>query len=286
MTGKRFNRPFILLVFFCFAVYGMACRSTAGMAEVNWKKTRVLVYTKNGKGFVHDNIPSAIAAFKKMGTDHGFAVDVSEDPSVFTDENLGKYDALVFASTNNEVFDTDAQKVAFMRYIQSGGGFMGVHSAIGTERKWTWFKMMIGGTFSWHAKFQQFSVQVIDPKHPSMANVPKVWTREDECYFSKEIYPGIKTLMAHDVSSLKIVNDTILTKNQGSFGNNYPAVWYQHFDGGHIWFTSLGHHMRDYAEPVFVNHLYEGLRWVVSQSGRRDLSKAYATSPATPVRYE
>jgi type 1 glutamine amidotransferase len=82
------------------------------------------------------------------------------------------------------------------------------------------------------------------------------------------------------------VNDTILTKNQGSFGNNYPAVWYQHFDGGHIWFTSLGHHMRDYAEPVFVNHLYEGLRWVVSQSGGRDLSKAYATSPATPVRYE
>ncbi|RPD38383.1 ThuA domain-containing protein [Chitinophaga barathri] len=266
----------------------MACSSAAGISgsDVNWKKTRVLVYTKNGKGFVHDNIPSAVAAFQKMGTDHGFAVDVSEDPAVFNDANLGKYDALIFTSTNNDVFDTDAQKVSFMRYIQSGGGFMGVHSAIGTERKWTWFKMMIGGTFSWHAKYQKFTLQVIDPKHPSMTNVPKVWERPDECYFSKEMYPGIKTLIAHDVSSLKDVNDTVLTKNQGSFGNNYPAVWYQDFDGGHIWFTSLGHNKLDYAEPVFVNHLYEGLRWVVSQSGNRNLSKAYATSPGTPVRYE
>ncbi len=104
----------------------------------------------------NDNIPSAVAAFKKMGTDHGFAVDVSEDLSVFTDENLGKYDALVFASTNNEVFDTDAQKSGFHALYSIRRRVYGVHSAIGTERGWTWFKMMIGGTFSWHAKSSNF----------------------------------------------------------------------------------------------------------------------------------
>ncbi len=122
-----------------------ACASQRGtQGSVNWNQKKILVFTKNGKGFVHDNIADAAAAFKKMGTDHGFSVDVSNDASVFTEPNLSRYDALVFTSTNNDVFDTDAQKVALMRYIQSGGGFMGVHSAIGTERKWDWFKWMIG----------------------------------------------------------------------------------------------------------------------------------------------
>ncbi|WP_341842083.1 ThuA domain-containing protein [Chitinophaga caseinilytica] len=285
MKVKRFPARGILLISCLFLL--TACASQrAPQGTVNWKQKKVLVFTKNGKGYVHDNIPDAAAAFKKMGTDHGFAVDVTDDASVFSESRLAQYDALVFTSTNNDVFDTDAQKVALMRYIQSGGGFMGVHSAIGTERKWDWFKRMIGGTFAWHAKFQRFRVVAVDPAHPSLKDVPKVWEREDECYFSKEMYGGIHPILAHDSKSLQDVNDTVLTKNQGSFGNYYPAAWYQHFDGGFVWFTSLGHHKRDYTDPVFVNHLYQGLHWLVGQTARRNPSKAYATSPETPVDYQ
>lgn len=285
MKDKRFPARGILLISCLFLL--TACASQRAMqGAVNWKQKKVLVFTKNGKGFVHDNIADAAAAFKKMGADHGFAVDVSDDAAVFSESNLARYDALIFTSTNNDVFDTDAQKVALMRYIQSGGGFMGVHSAIGTERKWDWFKRMIGGTFSWHAKYQKFRLVVTDPTHPSLKDVPKVWEREDECYFSKEMYAGIHTLMAHDVSSLTDVNDTVLLRNQGSYGNYYPAAWYQHFDGGYVWFTSLGHRKSDYSDPVFVNHLYQGLHWLVGRTGARDQAKAYATAPSTPVDYQ
>ena len=37
------------------------------MATVNWKKVKVLVYTKNGKGYVHDNIPNAVACIQHLG---------------------------------------------------------------------------------------------------------------------------------------------------------------------------------------------------------------------------
>jgi hypothetical protein len=70
------------------------------------------------------------------------------------------------------VFATDAQRLAFRRYIEGGGGFVGVHSVTGTERHWPWFKMMVGETFSWHAKFQPFRVLNIASSHPSMKNVP------------------------------------------------------------------------------------------------------------------
>lgn len=116
--------------------------------KVNWKKISVLVYTKNGKGYVHENIPSAVTCIQELGKQHGFRVDTSSNTSVMTENNLKKYSLLIFPSTNNDVFDSDAQRLAFRRYIEAGGGFVGIHSVTGTERNWKWFKMMLGGTFA------------------------------------------------------------------------------------------------------------------------------------------
>src|SRR5580658_2157119 len=112
---------------------------------------RVLVYTRNytpdGKGYVHDNIASSVEAIKKMGAEKGFAVDVSDDPAVFTEANLKQYAALVFSNSNNQAFSTDDQHNAFKHYIESGGGFVGIHSASGSERDWPYFQQVLGGKF-------------------------------------------------------------------------------------------------------------------------------------------
>jgi len=240
------------------------------------KNSRVLVYTKNGKGYVHDNIASAVASIKEMGVENHFSVDVSDDPSVFTEANLKNYQFLIFTSTNNDVFDTDNQRVQFRRYIEAGGGFVGVHSVTGTERNWTWFKMMLGETFSWHATFQKFSIKKLDNTHPSMQGVPAIWEREDECYFGKELYPGIKVLMAHQLSSLNPSQTELIQKNAGSYANYFPAVWYQQFDGGNIWVTALGHSKESYQDPVYKNHLLQGIRFIANQFKGLDYSKAHA----------
>lgn len=253
--------------------------------KVNWKKVKVLVYTKNGKGYVHDNIPSAVKAIQKLGTEKGFQVEVSEDPSVFTENNLKQYTFLLFPSTNNDVFDTDQQRVAFRRYIEAGGGFVGLHSVIGTERNWAWFKMMLGGTFVWHPKFQPLHIKVIDNQHPSVSGMPSVWTKEDECYFMKEIYPGIRVVMAHDLAAMNPNEkdlERIKTLSE-NFSAYYPAVWYQEFDGGSIWITTLGHNKKDYEDPMYLNHIFQGMTYVAGRAARLDFSKAYATGRDTPL---
>jgi uncharacterized protein len=255
---------------------------------IGWNKVSVLVYTKNGKGYVHDNIPSAVSCIQKLGRQYGFKVDTSADASVMTEQNLKRYTLLVFPSTNNDVFDTDAQRLAFRRYIEAGGGFVGIHSVTGTERNWKWFKMMLGGTFSWHAKFQKFSVKVIDPLHPSVQGLPKVWEKEDECYFAKELYPGSKTIMAHDITTLN-TSDTaqsnLIKKNAGGFSELYPAVWTNDFDGGRTWCTVLGHDKKDYTDPVYVQHIFQGISYIAGSVKKLDYSKAYADSRDTPLRY-
>ncbi len=242
------------------------------------KNSQVLVYTKNGKGYVHDNIASAVISIKELAAANSFIVDVSDDPAVFNENNLKKYALLIFTSTNNDVFDTDEQRLAFRRYIEAGGGFVGVHSVTGTERNWKWFKMMIGETFSWHAKGQKFNVKNIDPTHPSMKGVPAVWEREDECYFGKELYPGMKVLMVHDLHTLQTDQADLILKNAGSFANYYPAVWYQNFEGGNIWITTLGHSKESYQDPVYKNHLLQGIKFVANQYKGINYSNAHAVN--------
>jgi len=115
---------------------------------------RVLVYSQT-LGFRHDSIPDGIAAIEKLGADNGFGVDATEDPSAFTDQNLSQYKAVIWLSTTGDVLNTDEQ-AAFQRYIEAGGGFVGIHAG-GTDTEcapagcpagdgdWPWFRGLAGG---------------------------------------------------------------------------------------------------------------------------------------------
>ena len=275
-----------------FAVVIVAVIFTCSAPDVaaqkaNLKNVKILVYTKNGKGYVHDNIPYAVKCIQKLGLENGFKVDVSDTPTVFTENNLKQYTLLLFPSTNNDVFETDEQRLVFRRYIQSGGGFVGLHSVTGTERNWKWFKMMVGGSFVWHAKNQKFNVKVIEPTHPTVQGLPKVWEKKDECYFAKELYPGTKVVMAHDITSLdwNTADSTKIRQFSAPFSELYPAVWHHQFDGGNIWITALGHDKENYEDPTYIRHIFQGITFIAGQAKKLDVSKAYADSRDTPVRF-
>lgn len=267
----------LLLAVFLFCSCSVSRNS--GNEKVDWHNINVLVYTKNGKGYVHDNIPAAVASIREMGAQHGFNVEVSDDPAIFTEENLKKYNALIFTSTNNDVFDTEAQKVAFMRYTQAGGGFVGIHSVTGTERKWDWFKRLVGGTFVRHAPMQKFKQLIVDKNHLSTSFLPEHWENEDECYYITTINPDIHVLLAHDLST---VNDKA---KPDIYGNSFPSAWCHEFDGGRQWYTALGHRGAMYSDPLFRKHILGGIQWVVQGNRKLDYSKATATTPDAPLPY-
>ena len=258
-----------LLVFILLVIFSLTINAQL-------KNKHVLIFTKNGKGYVHENIPASIAALQKLGIENGFTTDTTTNSALFTDANLKKYDAIIFSNTNNDVFDSEEQRVAFMRYIQAGGGFMGIHSASGTERKWKWFKLMLGGTFLRHPPFQPFTVHVLDKKHPAVKKLSSQWETSDECYFFKEINPSIKVLLASDISTVKEADSS---KNviPDVFGNRYPASWCQEFDGGKIFYTALGHSKEDYSNATYMAHILEALKWVTDKP-KPDYKKAKAKS--------
>lgn len=268
-----------IMLFFYFTSAG-AQKKSVQEYKVKWKNISVLVYTKNGKGYIHDNRAACTAAIQEIGKQQGFKVDVSDDVASMTEDNLKKYTLVIFNNTNNETFDTDEQKVAFMRYVQAGGGFVGIHSATGSERQWPWFKRLIGASFLRHAKHQPFKEIIIDDTHPSTSFLPKIWQRDDECYFFKEYNPDIHVLIVHDLPPLD-------DKDKPTYygGTSSPSVWCHEFDGGRQWYTSLGHDSATYAEPEFQKHILGGIIWVIGKNKPLDYSKARAKNPDDPLPY-
>lgn len=224
---------------------------------------RVLIFNKNGKGFVHDNIAAATKALQEITAAAGIESEVSVDPTVFTDDHLKRFKAVVFNNTNNETVDTDDQKAAFQRYIRGGGGFVGIHSATGSERKWPWYWDLIGGSFLWHTPRQDFTIKVLDPAHPSTAFLTSpTWAwKDDEFYFMKSVPDGRHILLAGDLDSLKQKGNKPEVLAAGP--NPYPLAWCRTFDGGRTWYTALGHKPEHYSDPAFRQHLLGGIQWAM-----------------------
>ena len=79
---------------------------------------------------------------------------------MFNDSTLKNYSAVIFLCTTGDVLNY-LQEAAFERYIQAGGGFVGVHAATDTEYDWGWYGRLVGGLFFLatriHEAFQMFS---------------------------------------------------------------------------------------------------------------------------------
>jgi len=128
---------------------GMTGAVTAAAEPVSsLHDTSVLVFSKTA-GFRHDSIPDGIAAIQAMGEQNGFHVEATEDAGAFTADNLSRFAAVVFLSTTGDVLNAE-QQTAFEDYVNSGGGFAGVHAAADAEYDWHWYGQLVGGYFRNH----------------------------------------------------------------------------------------------------------------------------------------
>lgn len=230
----------------------------------------VLIYQRNGKGFIHDNLAASAQALREIAADLKVDADISPNASVFTAENLKRYQAIIFANSNNEAFETEEQRAAFQRFLQGGGGFMGLHSSTGSERNWNWFQHMQGGRFLRHSPMQTFTVRVVDRSHSGTAHFPESWQWTDECYFFTNINPGIRVLLTMELTSLR---DPKLSVEPGQKVDGlFPLAWCHESDGGRRFYTSLGHRIEHYSDPIFREHLRGGLCWVLRLKNKTESS--------------
>lgn len=214
---------------------------------------RILVFSKT-TGYRHESIGVGKLAIMKLGHENGFAVDTTEEASLFTDANLANYDAVVFLSTTHDVLN-DEQQQALVDFIHAGKGFVGIHAAADTEYDWPWYGKMLGAWFQSHPKQQEAKATETEAGAAffKKSDMPKVWTRFDELYNYKEISPDIKPLYLLDESSYQ----------GGEDGDFHPIVWMHDFEGGRVFYTGFGHTDESYSDKLFLSQLLTGINYAI-----------------------
>ena len=186
-----------------------------------------------------------------------------ENPGSITDKNLEQFQVIIFLNTTGNIFDSTQQKV-MERYIQSGKGFVGIHSASDTEYDWPWYNKLVGRMFHIHPAIQTAKVNILDPNFPGLQGFSnnKLWT--DEWYeFGPEKTPDLHYVLSIDESSYNPKVEWGPKKGLG-MGKLHPVAWYHNYDGGRSFYTALGHMPSVYSEPAFLDHLYAGIFWAAT----------------------
>jgi len=252
---KQFN--FLVLIILVFGFLG--CQKGKD------REKKILVFSKT-EGWVHASIPAGKQAIMEMGLREGFQVDTSENANVFNQEDLSQYSAVIFLNTTEDILNYQQQS-HFERYIQAGGGFVGIHAAADTEYHWPWYGKLVGAYFDSHPNdpnVREATCDVIDHGHIASDSLPDSFQKIDEFYNYKNINPNLNVLVTLDES----------TYEGGTNGAFHPITWYHEYDGGRAFYTGFGHTDETYSEPEFLKILSGGIAYAIGDNKPLDYSLA------------
>ncbi|MEN9734914.1 MAG: hypothetical protein RLZ45_2909 [Verrucomicrobiota bacterium] len=236
-------------------------------AEAAPKKVILVTATK---GFRHSSIPTAENVVTTLGKTSGAftVVDVvrggangQDDAEVrekLALDRLNAVDGVIFANTTGDLAIPD--RPGFLKWLEAGHAFIGMHSCSDTFHGFPAFIEMLGGEFLTHDA--QVGIQAInqDPKHPATRALGPTYDVYDEIYifksFNRNKVHGLLGLDAHP---------------NHKFPGDYPVAWCRQAGSGRVFYTSLGHREDVWTSATYQKHLLGGIRWALGlDSGSAD----------------
>lgn len=237
----KFTKTLILFL-------GYSIIATSTLAQTS----KILVFSKTN-GYRHESIEPGLAAIKRLGTTNGFEVVYSEDSMIFS-QPLDSYNAVIFLNTTGDILN-DSQQIAFTKFIENGGGFVGIHSATDTEYDWSWYNQLVGAYFESHPPGTEIAKLTPTKAHASTTHLPKKWMKADEWYNFKSF----------DFENIVILTVDEKSYKGGTMDGSHPISWYKSVKNGRSWYTALGHTVESYEDTNFLQHLLGGINYALGK---------------------
>jgi uncharacterized protein len=237
-----------------------------------------------GKAPVRDPKKDTDESFSKKSADYSTALAAFNEANKTWNEKvtahlaqhmsaakLKQYDGYIFANTTGDLPLPD--KDALINEIESGKGFMAMHSGGDTYHRFSRYVQMLGGIFDGHPWHEPVTMRIEDSSHPATAPwKEKTFEITDEIYQYKEYNRADK----HVLISLDPSNETTRAKKKDKEGkeqtffqrgkradNDYAVSWLRQQGKGRVFYTSLGHREEVWQNPVYQDHLIGGIKWAL-----------------------
>jgi uncharacterized protein len=235
------------------------------------RKRRILVFEKVTG--VHDRpaIEAARAAVQRIAAKREWAVAVTDRGGAIHPAILDKVDVVVWNNVSGDVL-TLTQRQALRRFVENGGGFVGIHSAAGDPNYyWKWYAdTLIGARFVGHPPNFQDARIVIDERAGSIARgLPASWTMNDEWYSFAE---SARASGSHVIATL---DETTYSPKSGSRDltmGDHPIAWSRCVDNGRSFYSAIGHRPEGYTNTQLMALLENGLAWASGEGESRCMS--------------
>lgn len=226
-------------------------------------KMNLLLYSQTNE-YRHESIPTGIRAISQLAEQNNWEVFASEDSSMFKPKKLDNFDLVIFLNTSGNLF-TEKEKDAFKNYIEKGGKLLAIHTGTFTETNWPWFVDAVGGIFIGHPPTQKATVIIEDQTHPTTKHFPSPrWEAVDEWYsFDRNPREHVHVLVSIDESTYEVDDNQWFPGKKQRMGD-HPIVWYKNVGHGIVYQTAFGHTHEMYANPVFLKHIEETIKWLIN----------------------
>lgn len=257
-------------------------------AQTPTKKSKKVLFFTKSSGYEHDVIswkkgkPSfAEKILLELGKQNQWEFVFSKDGSLFSDDYLRQFDALLFFTSGNLLdAGTDKNppltiegKNALLAYVRNGGALLGTHSASdtfhtnneslkGPDRYLNHceqadpFVRCLGGEFIIHGEQQKATVINTDLKFPGYETMPDRYELHEEWYSLKDF--------SADLHVLGVIQSPQM---HGSMYQRppYPVTWARYEGKGRVWYSAMGHREDVWTNPMFQQILCGGLRWAMQE---------------------
>ncbi|MBQ4891724.1 ThuA domain-containing protein [Shewanella sp. MMG014] len=258
---------FLLLLFISAWCCTIKQVNATGFDTLPKKQFNVLVFSKTS-GWHHKSILNGVKAIEELAEKHFFNVIWHQEAHYINTQYLADVDVVIFLATSGDILN-EKQKQALETYVQSGKGFVGIHSAADTEYSWEWYQKLIGHTFIIHPTVQTALVNKTAIDFVGSEQLPASFWFTDEWYdFSEANTPSLQYLLTVDEQTYQTQSDWGVKQGDG-MGDFHPIAWFQYYDGGRSFYTGLGHLGAVYQDPLFLAHLYGGIYWAATGLGYR-----------------
>ena len=200
-----------------------------------------------------------LAFFRDVAKRENFVFDTTTDWVKLNDIDVKNYQVILWV---NDFPHTEAQRAGFQRYMEHGGGWLGLHVAgyNDSSTHWPWFVDFLGGgvfyTNNWPV--QKAKMIVDDRTHPVTEGMPESYVAPSNEWYqwkpSPRLNKDVRVLVTLDPSNYPIgVKDVITT-------GDMPIVWTN--TKYRMVYMNMGHGENVFGDPTQNKLFANAILWL------------------------
>lgn len=176
----------------------------------------------------------------------GIHLTYTDDVGVLSESNLAPFDGLVLYANIDTIEPQQAD--ALLQFVESGKGFIPLHSATFCFRNDARIIALMGAQFQRHGT-GVFTTELTEEPHPILEGF-NPFSSWDETYVHQ----------MHNQQN-RVVLEYRRGDPQAAGNEREPWTWVRTHGAGRVFYTAWGHDHRTWSNPGFHNLVERGIRW-------------------------